>query len=84
METVILLIFCGALGAFSIWCFKMVIEYDIARAKYNKKPKEQYKNKQKQYIIVEEDDEDDESDVDRQNREYGDYYGDSYYGSKRR
>ena len=31
METVILLIFCGALGAFSIWCFKMVIEYDIAR-----------------------------------------------------
>ena len=62
----------------------MVIEYDIARAKYNKKLKEQYKNKQKQYIIVEEDDEDDESDVDRQNREYGDYYGDSYYGSKRR
>ena len=49
-----------------------------------KKLKEQYKNKQKQYIIVEEDDEDDESDVDRQNREYGDYYGDSYYGSKRR
>ena len=63
METVILLIFCGALGAFSIWCFKMVIEYDIARAKYNKKLKEQYKNKQKQYIIVEEDDEELELDA---------------------
>ena len=82
METAILLIFCGALGAFSIWCFKMVIEYDIARAKHNKDEKEKQKNKQIEYIVVEDDD--DESDVDRQNREYGDYYGDSYYGSKRR
>ena len=28
-----------------------------------------------EYIVVETE----ESDVDRQNREYGDYYGDSYY-----
>jgi len=56
----------------------MVIEYDIARAKYKKKLKEQIKNKQVSYIIVDDEDED-ESDVDRQNREYGDYYGDSYY-----
>lgn len=78
MTTLVLLVFAGVCGAFSIWCLKMVIEYDIARAKYNKKLKEQYKNKPKPYIVVEEDD-DDESDVDRQNREYGDYYGDSYY-----
>lgn len=78
MTTVVLLIFAGVCAAFSIWCFKMVIEYDIARAKYNKKLKEQYKQKkQAPHIIVEDDD--NESDVDRQNREYGDYYGDSYY-----
>ncbi len=78
MTTVVLLIFATVCGAFGFWCFKMVIEYDIARAEYNKKLKEQYKKKKKQqqYIIVEDDD---ESDVDRQNREYGDYYGDSYY-----
>lgn len=65
-------------GAFGLNCLKMVAEYDIARAKYNKKLKEQYKKKkQQQHIVVEEDE--DESDVDRQNREYGDYYGDSYY-----
>ena len=39
--------------------------------------KEKNKNKQIKYTVVEEDN--DESDVDRQNREYGDYYGDSYY-----
>lgn len=78
MTTVALLIFAGVCAAFSFWCFKMVIEYDIARAKYNKKLKEQYKEKKQQrYIVVEEDE--NESDVDRQNREYGDYYGDSYY-----
>lgn len=78
MTTVVLLIFAGVCAAFSTWCFKMVIEYDIARAKYNKKLKEQYKQKkQAPHIIVEDDD--NESDVDRQNREYGDYYGDSYY-----
>lgn len=78
MTTVVLLIFAGVCAAFSFWCFKMVIEYDMARAKYNKKLKEQYKKKkQQQHIAVEEDE--DESDVDRQNREYGDYYGDSYY-----
>ncbi len=78
MTTVVLLIFAGVCGAFGFWCFKTVIEYDIARAKYNKKLKEQCKKKkQAPYIIVEDDD--DESDVDRQNREYGDYYGDSYY-----
>lgn len=78
MTTVALLIFAGVCGAFSFWCFKMVIEYDMARAEYNKKLKGQCKKKkrQQQYIVVENDD---ESDVDRQNREYGDYYGDSYY-----
>lgn len=78
MTTVVLLIFAGVCAVFSFRGFKMVIEYDIARAKYNKKLKEQYKKKKQQrYIVVEEDE--DESDVDRQNREYGDYYGDSYY-----
>lgn len=78
MTTVVLLIFAGVCAAFSFWCFKMIIEYDIARTKYNKKLKEQYKEKKQQrYIVVEEDE--NESDVDRQNREYGDYYGDSYY-----
>ena len=78
MTTVVLLIFAGVCAAFSFWCFNTVIGYDIARAQYNKKLKEQSKKKkQQQYIVVEEDD--DESEVDRQNREYGDYYGDSYY-----
>lgn len=36
------------------------------------KKKEEDKRK---YIVIETE----ESDVDRQNREYGDYYGDSYY-----
>ena len=78
MTTVILLIFAGVCGFIGFKCVKMVIEYDIARAKYKKKLKEQLKNKQVSYIIVDDEDED-ESDVDRQNREYGDYYGDSYY-----
>ena len=43
METVVLLIFAGVCGAFGIWCFKMVIEYDIARAKHNKVEKEKQK-----------------------------------------
>ena len=36
-------------------------------------------NVYEQNLPVVTDDEEDESDVDRQNREYGDYYGDSYY-----
>ena len=77
METVVLLIFAGACAVFAFRMFSMVIRYDIMRAKHNKKEKEKNKNKQIEYIVVEEDN--DESDVDRQNREYGDYYGDSYY-----
>ncbi len=77
MTTVILLVFAAVCAVFGIRMFYMVISYDVARAEYNKKLKEQQKNKQVSYIIV--DDEEDESDVDRQNREYGDYYGDSYY-----
>ena len=33
----------------------------------------------KQIVIVVEDGDEDESEVDRQNRVYGDFYGDSYY-----
>ena len=33
----------------------------------------------KQIVIVAEDEDEDESEVDRQNRVYGDFYGDSYY-----
>ena len=43
MTTVILLIFAGVCGFIGFKCFKMVIDYDIARAKYNKKIKEQLK-----------------------------------------
>ena len=77
METVILLILAGVCAVFAFRMFSMVIRYDIMRVKHNKEEKEKNKNKQIEYIVVEEDD--DESDVDRQNREYGDYYGDSYY-----
>ena len=83
METVVLLILAGVCAVFAFRMFSMVISYDIMTAKHNKEEKEKYKNKQIEYIVVDEDNED-ESDVDRQNREYGDYYGDSYYWSKRR
>ena len=54
MTTVVLLIFAGVCAVFSFWCFNTVIEYDMARAKYNKNLKEQYKKKkQQQYIVVE-------------------------------
>ena len=83
METVVLLILAGVCAVFAFRMFSMVISYDIMTAKHNKEEKEKNKNKQTEYIVVDEDNED-ESDVDRQNREYGDYYGDSYYWSKRR
>lgn len=83
METVVLLILAGVCAVFAFRMFSMVISYDIMTAKHNKEEKGKNKNKQIEYIVVDEDNED-ESDVDRQNREYGDYYGDSYYWSKRR
>ncbi len=83
METVVLLILAGVCAVFAFRMFSMVISYDIMTAKHNKEEKEKNKNKQIEYIVVDEDN-GDESDVDRQNREYGDYYGDSYYWSKRR
>ena len=83
METVVLLILAGVCAVFAFRMFSMVISYDIMTAKHNKEEKEKNKTKQIEYIVVDEDNED-ESDVDRQNREYGDYYGDSYYWSKRR
>ena len=39
------------------------------------KPATKKEEDKHEYIVVETE----ESDVDRQNREYGDYYGDSYY-----
>ena len=77
METLVLLVLAGFLMWGAIWCFLSVIKYDIARAKQDKAQRERRKNKQGSYIVVV--DGDYESDVDRQNREYGDYYGDSYY-----
>ena len=77
METLVLLVLAGFLMWGAIWCFSSVIKYDIARTKQDKAQRERRKNKQGSYIVVVDDD--DESDVDRQNREYGDYYGDSYY-----
>lgn len=39
------------------------------------KPVKKKEEDKREYIVIETE----ESDVDRQNREYGDYYGDSYY-----
>lgn len=39
------------------------------------KPVKKKEEDRREYIVIETE----ESDVDRQNREYGDYYGDSYY-----
>lgn len=39
------------------------------------KPAKKKEEDKREYIVIEME----ESDVDRQNREYGDYYGDSYY-----
>ena len=100
METVVLLILAGVCAVFAFRMFSMVISYDIMTAKHNKEDKEKNKKFEKIAYGVKNKDEheraksssggvfvednEDESDVDRQNREYGDYYGDSYYWSKRR
>ena len=72
MTSLVLVILAGLCLGGSIWLFSLV--FGAGRKKTA--PGDAAEQK-KQIVIVVEDE--DESEVDRQNREYGDFYGDSYY-----
>ena len=72
MTSLVLVILAGLCLWGSIWLFSLV--FGASRKKTA--PGDAAEQK-KQIVIVVEDE--DESEVDRQNRVYGDFYGDSYY-----
>lgn len=74
MTSLILIVLAGLILWGSIWLFSLV--FGAGRKKTA--PGDAAEQK-KQIVIVVEDGDEDESEVDRQNRVYGDFYGDSYY-----
>lgn len=74
MTSLILIVLAGLILWGSIWLFSLV--FGAGRKKTV--PGDAAEQK-KQIVIVVEDGDEDESEVDRQNRVYGDFYGDSYY-----
>ena len=72
MTSLVLIVLAGLCLWGSIWLFSLV--FGAGRKKTA--PGDTAEQK-KQIVIVVEDE--DESEVDRQNRVYGDFYGDSYY-----
>ena len=74
MTSLILIVLAGLILWGSIWLFSLV--FGAGRKKTA--PGDAAEQK-KQIVIVVEDGDEDESGVDRQNRVYGDFYGDSYY-----
>ena len=72
MTSLVLVILAGLCLWGSIWLFRLVFG-----AGQKKTETGDAAEQKKQIVIVVEDEE--ESEVDRQNREYGDFYGDSYY-----
>ena len=72
MTSLILIVLAGLCLWGSIWLFSLV--FGTGR----KKPAPGDAAEQKKQIVIVVEDED-ESEVDRQNRVYGDFYGDSYY-----
>ena len=74
MTSLVLVILAGLCLWGSIWLFSLV--FGAGRKKTA--PGDAAEQK-KQIVIVVEDEDEDESEVDRQNRVYGDFYGDSYY-----
>ena len=72
MTSLILIVLAGLSLWGSIWLFSLVFGAGCKKTA----PGDAAEQK-KQIVIVVEDE--DESEVDRQNRVYGDFYGDSYY-----
>ena len=72
MTSLILIVLAGLCLWGSIWLFSLV----LGASRKKTAPGDAAEQK-KQIVIVVEDE--DESEVDRQNRVYGDFYGDSYY-----
>ena len=72
MTSLILIVLAGLILWGSIWLFSLVFG-----AGHKKTEPGDAAEQKKQIVIVIEDE--DESEVDRQNRVYGDFYGDSYY-----
>lgn len=70
MTSLILIVLAGLILWGSIWLFSLV--FGAGRKKTA--PGDAAEQKKQIVIVVE-----DESEVDRQNRVYGDFYGDSYY-----
>ena len=68
MTSLFLIVLAILFLALGIWMFCLVL------APCRQKP--EAKAAPEQQIVIEDED---ESEVDRQNREYGDFYGDSYY-----
>ena len=74
MTSLILIVLAGLCLWGSIWLFSLVFG-----AGHKKTEPGDAAEQKKQIVIVIEDEDEDESEVDRQNRVYGDFYGDSYY-----
>ena len=74
MTSLILIVLAGLILWGSIWLFSLVLGAGCKKTV----PGDAAEQK-KQIVIVVEDGDEDESEVDRQNRVYGDFYGDSYY-----
>ncbi len=71
MTSLILIVLAGLCLWGSIWLFSLA--FGAGRKKTA--PGDAAEQKKQIVIVVE----DEESEIDRQNREYGDFYGDSYY-----
>lgn len=68
VTSLLLIVLAGLILWFVIWLFSLVFGTGRKKSGPEAAPEQQ--------IVIEDEE---ESEVDRQNREYGDFYGDSYY-----